>query len=64
MYPQRKQESLTRNVSDRTMNVGGGVDDTAVFIDFEMYVRAGRTTCRADKSDVLTFINDITDINQ
>lgn len=64
MYPQRKQEGLTRILSDRTMNVGGGVDDTAVLIDFEMYVRAGRTTCRADQGNVLTFINDITDINQ
>ena len=64
MYPQRKQEGLTRNLSDRTMNVGGGVDDTAVLIDFEVDVRAGRATCRADQGNVLTFINDITDINQ
>ena len=64
IHPQRKRGDPSKNLSDRTIYVGGGVDNTTVLIDFEVYMRAGRTTCRANQGNVLTFVNNISNIDQ
>ena len=64
IHPQRKRGDPTKNLSDRTIYVGGGIDNTTVLIDFEVYVRAGRTTRRANQGNVLAFVNNISNIDE
>ena len=46
------------------MNVAGGVDRTAVFVDLVMHVGAGRATAGPHQCHHLALLDDIADLDQ
>ena len=46
------------------MYIGSRIDDTAVFIDFEMDVWTSGATCGSHKRDILAFTDHITNVHK